>query len=214
MKKITAIAIILGICITSNGFSQTCGTTNIGLNKPVTVSRETQYHEGYNAVDNNSATSWYGPLADSAYLYVDLQQAYTVCQIVISWTSNGRAANYKIQTSTNTTSWTDIYTMTGNTATTNTLTVNGTGRYIRIWMTSHVNTWASYEIVDIAMYNSLAGNMKPRVSLTAPSNNATFYEGANITLSATASDTDGTVSKVEFFQGSTKIGEDATSPYS
>ncbi|MDQ3650901.1 MAG: Ig-like domain-containing protein [Acidobacteriota bacterium] len=35
-----------------------------------------------------------------------------------------------------------------------------------------------------------------------------------MTINATASDTDGTVAKVEFFQGVTKLGEDATAPYS
>src|SRR5436309_3370656 len=33
-------------------------------------------------------------------------------------------------------------------------------------------------------------------------------------LAATASDVDGTVAKVEFFNGSSKLGEDTTAPYS
>jgi hypothetical protein len=57
-------------------------------------------------------------------------------------------------------------------------------------------------------------NTPPAVSLTAPANNATFSAGSNITLTANASDTDGTISKVEFFQGITKLGEDPTAPYS
>jgi hypothetical protein len=36
---------------------------------------------------------------------------------------------------------------------------------------------------------------------------------ADILLKADAADTDGTVTKVEFFQGATKIGEDTASPY-
>lgn len=54
----------------------------------------------------------------------------------------------------------------------------------------------------------------PTVSLTAPANNASFSAPATISLTADASDTDGTISKVEFFNGSTKIGEDASAPYS
>jgi YD repeat-containing protein len=57
-------------------------------------------------------------------------------------------------------------------------------------------------------------NNPPTVSLTAPANNASFTTGSTVTLNANASDSDGTVSKVEFFQGSTKLGEDTTSPYS
>ena len=35
-----------------------------------------------------------------------------------------------------------------------------------------------------------------------------------MTLSATASDSDGTISKVEFYNGTTLLGTDTTSPYS
>jgi hypothetical protein len=53
----------------------------------------------------------------------------------------------------------------------------------------------------------------PTVSLTAPSNNATYSAPASITLNATAADVDGTVSKVEFYNGATLLGTSATSPY-
>ncbi len=57
-------------------------------------------------------------------------------------------------------------------------------------------------------------NQAPTVSLTAPSNNATYTAGATVTLSANASDADGTISKVEFYNGSTLLGTDNTAPYS
>ncbi|MFC4765109.1 glycosyl hydrolase family 18 protein [Dyella koreensis] len=57
-------------------------------------------------------------------------------------------------------------------------------------------------------------NQPPTAALTAPANGATFTAGANITLTATAADSDGTVSKVEFFNGSTSLGVDTSSPYS
>ncbi len=57
-------------------------------------------------------------------------------------------------------------------------------------------------------------NTPPSIGLSAPSNNASFAAGSSITLSANAADANGTVSKVEFFNGATKLGEDATGPYS
>ena len=57
-------------------------------------------------------------------------------------------------------------------------------------------------------------NALPTASITSPANGASFSEGANITIIASASDSDGSISKVEFYRGSTKLGEDATSPYS
>ena len=60
---------------------------------------------------------------------------------------------------------------------------------------------------------SIATNIPPSVALTAPTNNADLRGPTNILLTATASDADGRVTNVEFFQGSIKIGEDAASPY-
>ncbi|SHN30707.1 carbohydrate-binding protein [Chitinophaga sp. CF418] len=60
---------------------------------------------------------------------------------------------------------------------------------------------------------ALAIGDAPTVNITAPANGEAFLSGADILLKADAADTDGTVKKVEFFQGVTKIGEDTTSPY-
>jgi hypothetical protein len=57
-------------------------------------------------------------------------------------------------------------------------------------------------------------SIPPSVSITSPTNGASISIGSNVTIQATASDPDGTVAKVEFFQGTTKLGEDLSSPYS
>jgi len=53
----------------------------------------------------------------------------------------------------------------------------------------------------------------PSVTLTAPADNSTYIAPATVNLAADASDLDGTIAKVEFYQGATKIGEDLTAPY-
>jgi len=58
------------------------------------------------------------------------------------------------------------------------------------------------------------GNVLPTVSITSPANGATYTAPASITINATASDSDGTVTKVDFYQGGTLLGTDTTSPYS
>lgn len=57
-------------------------------------------------------------------------------------------------------------------------------------------------------------NRFPSVSITSPSNNTNFEPGNDITIIAEADDSDGTVTKVEFFEGNTKLGEVTTAPYS
>lgn len=58
-----------------------------------------------------------------------------------------------------------------------------------------------------APVNILVTN-RPTVALTAPTDGALYTSGTPFQISATASDSDGTVAKVEFFQDGTKIGED------
>ena len=60
---------------------------------------------------------------------------------------------------------------------------------------------------------SVLVNAPPTVALTSPADGATFTAPADVTVTASASDTDGAVGKVEFYQGATKIGEDTTAPY-
>jgi YVTN family beta-propeller protein len=57
-------------------------------------------------------------------------------------------------------------------------------------------------------------NRPPSVTMTAPSNGSTYQAPATITLAANAADSDGSVSRVDFFDGSTRIGSDTTSPFS
>ncbi len=61
---------------------------------------------------------------------------------------------------------------------------------------------------------TVASNVAPTVSITSPTNNASFLAPTDLTFTANASDTDGTITKVEFFAGTNQLGEDLTSPYS
>ena len=56
-------------------------------------------------------------------------------------------------------------------------------------------------------------NAPPTVSLTSPANGAT-YTVPTIPLAATASDSDGNVTQVSFYNGTSLLGTDATAPYS
>lgn len=56
-------------------------------------------------------------------------------------------------------------------------------------------------------------NRAPAVSITNPANNTTFAAPANIRFAATATDSDGTISKVEFYQGATLVKTVTAAPY-
>lgn len=57
-------------------------------------------------------------------------------------------------------------------------------------------------------------NAPPRVGITSPANGASFTAPANITIQAQAADTDGSVARVDFLSNGTRVGSDASAPYS
>jgi len=60
---------------------------------------------------------------------------------------------------------------------------------------------------------SATANQPPSVALTAPANGASVSSGAAITVSANATDSDGSIAKVEFFRGGSSLGSDTSAPY-
>jgi len=76
------------------------------------------------------------------------------------------------------------------------------------------NTEGSTSIDEVLVMVTSTLNVSPTVTLTSPADNATFVEGKPVTLSATAEDFDGTITKVEFFEGSNLISTVTGAPYS
>ncbi len=66
----------------------------------------------------------------------------------------------------------------------------------------------------ISCKKDLVANVTPTVNITTPSDNAIFITGENIILASAANDADGSISKVEFFDGTTLLGTATTSPLS
>src|SRR5690606_37179105 len=92
--------------------------------------------------------------------------------------------------------------------------LSATGRYVRIYGTSRMIGYG-HSIWELEIEGTHAGgNIAPSVSITTPGNNANFPQPANINIAANATDTDGTISKVEFYNGNDKIGEALRAPYS
>ena len=72
---------------------------------------------------------------------------------------------------------------------------------------------AGFISLQSASLTTNSANIPPTVAIMTPTNNAQFYYPAQITITASASDTDGLVRKVEFFQNNLKLGEKTNAPY-
>jgi regulation of enolase protein 1 (concanavalin A-like superfamily) len=88
--------------------------------------------------------------------------------------------------------------------------------YVGIAVTSHNVTTATTAMVDSLKVtgSAAAPNQPPAVSITSPVSGSTFSAPASVALTASATDSDGTIARVDFYNGSTLLGSDTASPYS
>jgi regulation of enolase protein 1 (concanavalin A-like superfamily) len=92
--------------------------------------------------------------------------------------------------------------------------VMGSTIYVGLAVTSGNQSALATAVFRSVTVRSTAGNRPPVVTITSPADGAELDEPADITLSASATDTGGTIQQVQFFNGSTLIATDTTSPYS
>lgn len=81
----------------------------------------------------------------------------------------------------------------------------------KVRLTVTDGTYSAFD--EVLVIVSDTGNTKPTVAITSPNNNSVFQENEKISITASASDLDGTIASVAFYKGTTKIGEDFTAPY-
>ena len=89
---------------------------------------------------------------------------------------------------------------------------------IGLGVSSHVagtNASATFDNVTVTPVNAPPPppNTPPAVTLTSPAGGASFTAPATISLGAAASDSDGTIAKIDFYAGTTLLGTATTAPY-
>ncbi|MBE0675153.1 MAG: T9SS type A sorting domain-containing protein, partial [Bacteroidales bacterium] len=62
--------------------------------------------------------------------------------------------------------------------------------------------------------NNVAANQPPFINISSPTKSESFIAPATITIDVIAYDPDGSIKKIEFFQGTVKLGELTSAPYS
>lgn len=92
----------------------------------------------------------------------------------------------------------------------------GTQALAGLAVTSHAAGTLGTVTFDSVAVNGAAGppaNLPPSVTLVSPAAGTQAVAGSTLDLSAQASDTDGTVVRVEFYAGATLIASDPSAPY-
>ncbi|MDD5688205.1 MAG: carbohydrate-binding protein [Elusimicrobia bacterium] len=185
-------------------------TTNIALNKTVTVSSTyTDIYSNYSAnraVDGILTTRWASLGSDPQWISIDLGATYNITEIVLKWGTDWfctYAKDYLIQVSNDGSNWQTIYTKTSGSGGIEDITLNGSGRYVRMYGTKRGEniSYCLYSLWEFEIYgNSNASDpTPPAITITSPANNSTVTASL-LTVSGTASDNVG-LSKVELKVG-------------
>lgn len=137
--------------------SSLAASTLLSQNKQCTASSN---YTGYPASKATDGDLWEGWLADpaksTASVYVDLGSEQSVNQVKIYWGTYDYAISYKVQTSTNATTWVDKFsTTTGNGGTDEINFTATSARYVRIYCSQKAD-W-SYEIYEMQVYGGSTG---------------------------------------------------------
>ncbi|MBC7390549.1 MAG: endo-1,4-beta-xylanase [Opitutaceae bacterium] len=91
---------------------------------------------------------------------------------------------------------------------------NGQDRPAMTWLRSYFAGRPSLPCCPApAPFAACNGSTPPTVSFTSPADNSSFTQGTAITLTATATDADGTVASVKFYDGTTLLISDIATPY-
>ncbi|MDF9811530.1 glycoside hydrolase family 3 C-terminal domain-containing protein [Streptomyces sp. SPB162] len=118
-----------------------CGITTAALNRPATASStERADTPAAAAFDGNAGTRWSSAAADPQWLQVDLGAATEICGAQLAW-EDAYAKAYRIQVSDDGTDWTTLYDTTAGQGGIETVTLSGTGRYVRMTGLQRATQW-------------------------------------------------------------------------
>ncbi|MCX4782198.1 glycosyl hydrolase family 8 [Streptomyces sp. NBC_01264] len=178
----------------------------VSTGKPTTASSvEGSGFEAGKAVDANAATRWASAEGvDPQWIRIDLGSAHTISRVKLSWEA-AYGKTYKIQTSNDGTSWTDVYsTSTGNGATDD-LTLTGTGRYVRVHATAR-GTAYGYSLWEFEVYGSPVSGGSDTTAPSAPGSLRSTATTANsVSLAWNAATDNVGVTGYDVYRGATFV---------
>ena len=152
-----ALSGLLSLPLTALPSQATAADSLVSAGKPATASSvEGSGFGAALAVDANTSTRWASAEGvDPQWVRIDLGSNHTVSRVKLNWeAAYGKA--YKIQTSTDGSTWTDVYSTTSGDGAIDDLTLSGTGRYVRMHGTTR-GTPYGYSLWEFEVYGSPTG---------------------------------------------------------
>ena len=149
-----------------------CALVNLALNKPCVASTTAPGLPASAAFDADLSTRWGSYATDSQYIYVDLRARYDLCKVILKW-EVALGQNFKIQVSDDAVNWTTIKVITGNKYFENYLTLEGTGRYVRMLGVKRGSPYG-YSLWEFEVYGKLSSDQVLGSGTMCPNSNTQF----------------------------------------
>jgi uncharacterized repeat protein (TIGR02543 family) len=171
---------------------------SIARNKPTTCSSVYTYpYECSRVVDGNSATQWVSWPEDTHWLQVDLGATYSITEAVLEWGNSTRASSYEIQVSNDASAWVTISDATPSSGATDTLTLNGAGRYIRLYATQPTD---SISLFEFSVKGSIPSETTPPDVPTISAQPANPSGSGNASFTFSATDSGANASGINYYE--------------
>ena len=156
--------------------SATPSSYDLAVGKTATASGNVSGQEPKKALDESTSSKWCTQNAGDKWLRVDLGATATINRWLVKHAgaggegTNWNTKNFKLQKSSDGTNWTDVDTVTNNTANTTNRTVTPfTARYVRLYITTPTQDTTTYaRIYDFEVYGT-----------GGATGTATFYKDSN-----------------------------------
>jgi hypothetical protein len=156
----STVAAVLGAYVAMIAGEADAADTLISQGKPATASSvESAAFPASAAVDGNPGTRWSSAFSDPQWLQVDLGAAATITSVVLNW-ETAYARNFTVKASANGSSWTTLNTTVNGSGGRQTLSVNGTGRYVRLETTVRATQWG-VSLTEFQVFGSGGGGSTP-----------------------------------------------------
>ena len=132
---------------------QICGTNNIAQKQTASASSvESGSYPASSAFDGDPTTRWSSAFSDPQWVTVDLGSVQNIARVRLNW-ENAFGQSYSIQLSTNSSTWTSVYTTTNGPGSINDLAALGTGRYVRMYGTQRGTSYG-YSLWEFEVYRA------------------------------------------------------------
>jgi hypothetical protein len=157
--------------------------TNVARGKTATASSvESATFPASNVVDGDPTTRWSSAFADPQWVQVDLGQAYAVDHITVAWEA-ACAKSFQIQTSTNGTTWTTVYSNTNATSDIYDVNLSASARFVRVNGTTRASAFG-YSVYELSVYSGTGGTTTPPETLLSQGRTATSSSNENASFTA------------------------------